>query len=384
MGAFEALVAGSRIILCCGSGGVGKTTTAAAVALHAARSGRRAIVVTIDPARRLADALGLGSDGLTNEPRRVALDDGVGSGAGSDGASAGEAGSEPGGELWAMMLDARATFDAVIGRYAGSPAQAEAILANRFYRNIAGVLSGTQEYMAAEKLYELHHDERFDLVVIDTPPTRNALDFLDAPGRLTRFLDHRVYRALTAPSRFGLKVLNTATQLLLKPIARIVGAEVVTDVVEFFQAFDGMEAGFRARAQTVIGLLHDDATRYVLVTSPRREAVAEAEFFAGKLADTGLAPAAVLVNRLHPLFGADPTRKRPTPPPGSRATAEWANLIELQEVAVRERAALTGLTVAARSAIFVEIPLLSGDVHDLTGLDEIAGHLFMPAPPPAH
>ncbi len=375
--ALDDLVRDARILLCCGSGGVGKTTTAAVLAMHAARQGRRAVVVTIDPAKRLADALGLGPGGLSNEPTRVEV----------VGAT---------GELWAMMLDTRTTFDALVTRYSGTEDQAAAITGNRFYRNISGALSGTQEYMAAEKLYELHHDARFDLVVVDTPPTRNALDFLDAPARLTRFLDHRVYRALTMPSKLGLKVLGTATQLVLRPVAKVIGGEVVTDVMGFFQAFDGMEAGFRDRAQTVIGLLRDAETHYVLVASPRRDALAEAEFFAGKLRDAGLRVSAVVVNRLHPQFGADDAvgvsdtvdgpgrgsvsktaRSRDQIPAISQAQA---NLAELREVAMRERAALAPLFDQVADACRAEVPLLAGDVHDLAGLAEIEGHLFASGP----
>ncbi len=373
--ALDELVRNARILLCCGSGGVGKTTTAAVLAMHAARQGRRAVVVTIDPAKRLADALGLGPDGLSNEPTRVEVVDASG-------------------ELWAMMLDTRTTFDAIVGRYSATPEQAEAITGNRFYRNISGALSGTQEYMAAEKLYELHHDPRFDLVVVDTPPTRNALDFLDAPARLTGFLDHRVYRALTMPSKLGLKVLGTATQLVLRPIAKVIGGEVVTDVMGFFQAFDGMEAGFRDRAQTVIGLLRDPKTLYVLVASPRRDALAEAGFFAGKLTDAGLAVSAVVVNRLHPQFGTEDavggSSARSGRGSGSKTTQihdqkpaisqAQANLAELRQVATLERAALAPLFAQVGTACRAEVPLLAGDVHDLAGLAEIEGHLFASDP----
>ena len=196
------LVGERSIIICWGSGGVGKTTTAAAIAVEGARQGRRACVVTIDPAKRLADALGL-AGGLTNEPRRIA-------------------GPWPG-ELWAVMLDTKTTFDNLVVTYAADAEQAERILANRFYRNISGALSGTQEYMAAEKLYELHEEADFDLVVVDTPPTRNALDFLDAPERLNRFLDHRLYRILMTPTRAYLKAVNVAAQAFLRTLSKVVG-----------------------------------------------------------------------------------------------------------------------------------------------------------------
>ena len=183
-----------NILVCCGSGGVGKTTVAAALALEGARQGRRACVVTIDPAKRLADALGL--EALSNTPSKI------------EGAWSGE--------LWAMMLDTKSTFDDLVMKHSVDPGQANRILGNRFYKNISGALSGTQEYMAMEKLYELHCDHDFDLVVVDTPPTRHALDFLDAPRRLTRFLDHRLYRILMAPTRGLMKAANVAKKLLLQ------------------------------------------------------------------------------------------------------------------------------------------------------------------------
>ena len=257
------------MLVCCGSGGVGKTTTAAVIGLEAARRGRRVVVVTIDPARRLADALGL-ADGLTGEPQRVTVDDRSGSG-----------------ELWAMMLDTPAMFERVVRANAPDPAQADRIVENRFYRNIAGALSGTQEYMASEALHELHGDERFDLVVVDTPPSRNALDFLEAPGVLTRFLDHKLFKLLMMPTRTGFKVLSLATQPILRAIGRVVGSDVLADTVAFFQAFAGMDVGFRQRAEAVTALLRADTTRFILVASPQRDTLTEASWFADQLAGTG-------------------------------------------------------------------------------------------------
>jgi anion-transporting ArsA/GET3 family ATPase len=347
--ALARLVTERAIVVCCGSGGVGKTTTAAALAAEAANRGRRAVVVTIDPAKRLADALGL--EGLTNDPSPVK-------------------GPWPG-ELWAVMLDTKGTFDHLVERYAPDPTQAERILANRFYRNISAALSGTQEYMAAEKLYELHDDARFDLVVVDTPPTRNALDFLDAPARLTRFLDHRVYRALTAPTRVGLRVVNAAAQAFLRTLSRVVGGDAIADAIAFFRAFDGMEEGFRARASAVDALLTSDDTAYVLVTAPRRDTVDEALFFARRLAERGSAPAAVVVNRRHPRFPITPARHL-TP-----ADAELhANADELNALADGETEVLTPLVDEAGATPTATVPLLATDVHDLDGLAEIAGYLF--------
>jgi anion-transporting ArsA/GET3 family ATPase len=268
----------AAVIVCCGSGGVGKTTTAASIGLHLAALGRKVVVVTIDPAKRLADALGLES-GLTNEPQRLTLFDGT-----VADASSGERSGEGEGELWAMMLDTAATFDGLVKANAPSPEQADRILANPFYRNIAGALSGTQEYMAAEKLHALHSDRRFETVIVDTPPTRNALDFLEAPGTLARFLDHPLFRLLMLPTRRGMKVLNVAAQPVLRTIGKVIGGDVLADAIAFFQAFEGMETGFRRRADDVMALLRSDVTRYVLVASPQRDTVEEARYFAARAA----------------------------------------------------------------------------------------------------
>ncbi len=283
------LTSSRSIVVCCGTGGVGKTTTAATVALEGARQGRRAVVVTIDPAKRLADALGAAGS-LSNTPSRID-------------------GDWPG-ELWAVMLDTKSTFDELVHRYSADPEQAARILANRFYRNMSTALSGTQEYMAAEKLYELHDDLHFDLVVVDTPPTHNALDFLDAPGRLTRFLDHRLYRVLMAPTRAYLRAVNAAARTVLRSMTKVVGAEVISDAIAFFQAFDGMEAGFRERAGRVLELLGAADTAYVLVAAPRADAVEEAMYFAKRLADSGMSVAALVVNRVHPTFGSGTAAER--------------------------------------------------------------------------
>lgn len=358
MAALDEIAATRSIVICCGSGGVGKTTAAAAIAVAAADRGRRACVVTIDPAKRLADALGL--DALTNEPTQVA-------GAGQDG-----------GQLWALMLDTTATFDDVVRRHAATPAQAETILANRIYRNISGSLSGTQEYMAMEKLHELHVSGLFDLVVVDTPPTRNALDFLDAPRRLTRFLDHKLFRLLTLPARSYFRAVSLAAQAFLRSITRVVGGEVVSDVLAFFTAFEGMEQGFRERAKAVYDLLENPATAFVLVTSPRRDAVDEALFFATKLADAGITVQALIVNRVHPRFGGGVVAlpAGPSAPAGSALALLERNLAELDAVAIRERTYLATITDEVAPAPTVTVPFLPGDVHDLDGLRLVGAALF--------
>ena len=351
---------GAEVVVCCGSGGVGKTTTAAVIGLEAAGRGRRVVVVTIDPARRLADALGL-PDGLAADPQAIALGEGTG-------------------ELWAMMLDTAIAFDGVVRRNAADVEQAERILANPFYRNISGALSGTQEYMAAETLNLLHDDERFDLVVVDTPPSRNALDFLEAPGVLARFLDHRLFRLLMLPARRGMRVVNAATQPLLRAIGKVVGSDVLADAVAFFQAFAGMETGFRERAEAVIELLRSDVTRYVVVASPHRDTVTEAVWFAGKLAEHGIDNVAGVANRVHPAFGPGTAAEAAAAADAAAAegrddlAALWTNLAELRALAGAAAAELAPL--AELVGPLAVVPLMAGDVHDLDGLGEIRRHLF--------
>jgi anion-transporting ArsA/GET3 family ATPase len=351
-----ALVRERGVVVCCGSGGVGKTTVSATFALAAARAGRRACVVTVDPARRLADALGVQS--LPNTPTEVA-------------------GDWPG-QLHALMLDSKGTFDDLVQRYARTTEQAESILSNRLYQNLAGALSGTQEYMAMEKLYELVNSDEFDIVVVDTPPTRNALDLLDAPRRLTRFLENRLFRALLVPTRMSLRAVGMATQALLRTISKVAGAEIVQDAVAFFRAFEGMEEGFRTRASAVHELLADPATAYVLVTSARPDAVSEASFFASKLAERDVAVAALVVNRIAPSFG---TGDGASPlPAGLEGVATLqpleSNLAELNVVAAREAAGYADLATQVAPAPVGRIPLFGQDVHELGGLERAADALF--------
>lgn len=361
-GDLSALVRDHSIVVCTGSGGVGKTTTAAVIAVQAARMGLRSVVVTIDPAKRLADALGL--EGLTNTPSQI---DGDWSG-----------------ELWALMLDTKGTFDDLVATHATDPGQAERILNNRFYRNISGALSGTQEYMAMEKLYELHEDYDFDLVVVDTPPTRNALDFLDAPQRLTRFLDHRLYRLMMTPTRGLVRAVGVATQAFVRTVSKVVGGEVVADAVTFFQAFDGMEQGFKDRAGRVVELLTQDSTAFILVTAPRPDVVAEASYFAARLAEGGIAVRALVVNRVHPRFtdeAAGQLRRRADALDGTDMGGLLTNLADFASMADTEQSHLDGLAARVAPAPVVRVPFLSSDVHDLDGLAEIGSWLFGSSPP---
>ena len=351
MSELTALVAERAVIVCCGSGGVGKTTVSATFALAAAQAGRRACVVTVDPARRLADSLGVQS--LANTPTEVE-------------------GDWPG-RLHALMLDTKGTFDDLIHTYARTPEQAEGILANRLYQNLTGALSGTQEYMAMEKLHELVESGDFDVVVVDTPPTRNALDLLDAPRRLTRFLENRLFRALLLPTRVSLRAVGLATQALLRTLSKVAGAEIVQDAVAFFQAFEGMEEGFRTRAGAVRELLADPATAYVLVTSPRPDAIAEAGFFAEKLTERHIATAALVVNRIHPHFGGG--AGAPTGISGPLA-ALAANMENLNDVARREEGSYAALAEQVSPAPVGRIPLFGQDVPDRAGLRRAADVLF--------
>jgi anion-transporting ArsA/GET3 family ATPase len=293
-----------------------------------------------------------------------------------------------------MMLDTKSTFDALVRKHATDADQAERILANRFYRNISEALSGTQEYMAMEKLYELHEDTDFDLVVVDTPPTRHALDFLDAPRRLSRFLEHRLFRVLVSPRSGIVKAVNVAAQTFLRTVSRVIGGDVIDDAIAFFQAFEGMEEGFRSRAVRVNELLAAPETAFVLVASPRRDTLDEARYFADRLAEAGIAVEGLIVNRVHPSFGSgsgsgsgtgpaealpEATRARAVTLAGTDLGQLYENLADFQTVASREREHLAGLAGAVASAPVVLVPFLETDVHDLDGMAEVARYLFVVA-----
>ena len=358
------LVDHRHVLVCCGTGGVGKTTTAAALAIEGARRGRRTIVVTIDPAKRLANALGL--DELSNTPKEIERDrwDPTNN-------------AVAGGRLFALMLDTEGTFDQLVDKYALSGEQAETILDNRFYRNIAGALSGTQEYMAMEKLYELHDSDAFDLIIVDTPPTRHALDFLDAPQRLTRLLDNRMFRMLMVPASTAMRIGGFAATALLKTISRVVGTEAVDDVVAFFRAFEGMEQGFRERAGQVTELLGSTETAFVLITSPRRDAVEEAEFFAEQLVEGMYSVDALIVNRVHPRFTEDsPDALRVRAASAAPALGDrLRNLADFEDIARHERAELAGLEARVGDAPITYVPELGRDVHDFAALHAVGAHL---------
>lgn len=373
MNPIQRIAATKQVIVCAGAGGVGKTTTAAAIALRAASEGKKTAVLTIDPARRLASSLGLKE--LDNAPTKV------------NRRKFTAAGVEAEGELHAMMLDTKTTFDEVVYRYAPSPQQADRIIANRFYRNISGTLSGTQEYMAMEKLYELHSSGDYDLIVIDTPPTRNALDFLDAPRRLTDFFESRVLRWFLLPymkagSGF-MRMANVAATTFLRVVKRIVGGAVLEDTAEFFVNLEGMYDGFKERARAVQALLQSDLTSFVVVTSPTEESVAEAVYFAQRLNEAKLPFGAVVVNRVHPRYG-DGIGARSRQISKLRAQqgdcALLADLLDnesaFMRVVRREEKNLRALAGKVPRHRWVRVPYLEQEAVDFRGLVAISDRLF--------
>ncbi|MCY0922900.1 ArsA family ATPase [Streptomyces sp. H27-G5] len=286
----------TRIIVCCGAGGVGKTTTAAALGVRAAERGRKVVVLTIDPARRLAQSMGI--DSLDNTPRRVK---GVGSG------DEGGDGDGDGGELHAMMLDMKRTFDEIVEAHADGE-RAQAILANPFYQSLSAGFAGTQEYMAMEKLGQLRAKDDWDLIVVDTPPSRSALDFLDAPKRLGSFLDGRFIRVLMAPAkvggRAGMKFLNVGMSMMTGTLSKLMGASLLKDVQTFVAAMDTMFGGFRTRADATFRLLQAPGTAFLVVAAPEPDALREAAYFVERLAADRMPLAGLVLNRVH-VSGAD-------------------------------------------------------------------------------
>ena len=284
----------TRILVCCGSGGVGKTTTAAALGVRAAERGRKAVVLTIDPARRLAQSMGLSE--LDNTPRRVAGVD-----------------ESAGGELSAMMLDMKRTFDEVVLQHS-DPERARAILENPFYQSLSAGFAGTQEYMAMEKLGQLRALDAWDLIIVDTPPSRSALDFLDAPKRLGSFLDGRFIRLLMAPAkvggRAGVKFLNLGMSMMTGTLSKVMGAQLLRDVQTFVAAMDSMFGGFRKRADATYKLLQANGTAFLVVAAPERDALREASYFVERLAAEDMPLAGLVLNRVHGSGAAQLTAER--------------------------------------------------------------------------
>jgi anion-transporting ArsA/GET3 family ATPase len=355
-----------RVVICAGSGGVGKTTTSAALAMGLAAEGKRVAVVTIDPARRLANALGL--DDLGNEPHLV------------DPARLAGHGIEVRGELWAMMLDPKRTFDELIARLAPDERAREEVLTNRIYQQISGAVAGSQEFSAVAKLYELDRSGRFDVLVLDTPPSRNALDFLDAPERLTGFFEGRALRVFLAPTGLAARVMGRGTSVVSAVLKRLTGVDLLEDLGVFFRALGGLIDGFKERAAGVKALLRDEGTTFVVVTSPERDPVEEAIFFAGKLRDAGMPFGGLVVNRVHPLDGgpaeADLDALTATLGDASLAAKVARTYVEERTLAERDQAAIEHLCAQTGERDPIVIPQLDGDVHDVDGLVAMHAHLF--------
>jgi anion-transporting ArsA/GET3 family ATPase len=360
-------LAGKRVVICAGSGGVGKTTTSAAIAMGLAARGERVCVVTIDPARRLADALGI--EQLGSEPRRVDDERFAGHGIVLEG------------ELWAMMLDPKRTFDELIERLAPDEKTRDEILANRIYRELSSAVAGSQEFTAVAKLYDLDRSGEFDVIVLDTPPSRNALDFLDAPDRLTGFLEGRALRLFLAPTGIAARVVGRGTSVVFSVLRRVTGVDLMEDLSVFFSALSGVLDGFRERAAGVKELLADPATTFLIVTSPEREPVDEAIFFRGKLREAGMPFGGLVVNRVHPLApGGDEVDQAALTADldGDAALARKVarTLQEFRVLAHRDSAAVEHLVAHLGDADPILVPHLDGDVHDVDGLVLVHRHLF--------
>jgi anion-transporting ArsA/GET3 family ATPase len=371
-----------RTILCCGSGGVGKTTTSAALGLRAAEQGRTVAVLTIDPARRLAQSLGL--DMLDNTPRAVAGVDTSG-----------------GGELDAMMLDMKRTFDDLVLSHTDAE-RAEQIFANPFYQSLSSSFAGTQEYMAMEKLSQLRETSRWDLVVVDTPPSRSALDFLDAPKRLGSFLDGRFIRLLTAPTRAGgrayVRMMSAGMSMLTATISKFLGAGLLSDVQSFLAAFETMFGGFRERAERTYAELQDGQTAFLVVATPERDALREASFFVQRLETDKMPLAGLVLNRLHTHRGAslgpdralelaaelwpDQARRRAQDVSTREATANLLRLHAINREQSMHEGRQVGRFTAEHPAVPIAVaPALAGDVHDLEALRTVGASLAGTAVP---
>ncbi|AQA02703.1 anion transporter [Mycobacterium sp. MS1601] len=351
----------NRVVVCCGAGGVGKTTTAAAMALRAAEYGRSVVVLTIDPAKRLAQALGIKD--LGNVPQQVPL------------------GADVAGELHAMMLDMRRTFDEMVVEYSGNE-RAQSILDNQFYQTVATSLAGTQEYMAMEKLGQLLSEDRWDLVVVDTPPSRNALDFLDAPKRLGSFMDGRLWRLLLAPGRGIGKLVTGAVGLAMKGMSTILGSQMLSDASAFVQSLDSTFGGFREKADRTYELLKRRGTQFVVVSAAEPDALREASFFVDRLSQEGMPLAGLILNRTHPTLcsltperAVDGAEVLEADDPGSLTAAVLRVHADRALTAKREVRLLGRFTGANPKVAIVGVPSLPFDVSDLDALRAIADQI---------
>jgi anion-transporting ArsA/GET3 family ATPase len=376
------LLAGKDVCICAGSGGVGKTTTSAAIALGMAAQGKKVAVLTIDPAKRLANSLGLpelGNEEKMVEPERFAAE-----------------GLEMKGELWAMMLDAKRTFDDLVERHAPDEETRDRILSNRIYQEVSNAMSGSQEYMAMEKLYELYQEARYDLLVLDTPPSRNALDFIDAPERMTRFIEGKSLQFFLKPGRFGVKMIGRSGGALFAILKRLTGIDLLQDLAEFFQSFGDMAQGFRERARRVNELLGHKVTTFLLVSAPQNESIEEAIYFWRRLEEAKLPFGGVVVNKVHHDYlrwaersegiDADAALERlagelersldGTEERARLAAKVHENFQRYRVLAASDRENIAQLERRLADDRIIRVPYLDHDVHDIGGLAEINRYLF--------
>jgi anion-transporting ArsA/GET3 family ATPase len=366
-GRLGARLAGKRVVICVGAGGVGKTTTSAAVALALAGEGRKVAVVTIDPARRLASALGLQE--LSSEPRAIPA------------AAFSAQGVAMQGELWAMMLDAKRTFDDIVTRLAPDEHAREEILANPVYRELSSAVAGSHELSAIAKLYELYEEHDFDVIVLDTPPSRNALDFLSAPTRLIGFLEGRALQVFLAPGGLTARLFGRGTALVFAIFARVTGVDMLADLSMFFRSLSGVIDGFSERTRGVAALLRAPETCFLIVTSPEPEPAAEARFLAERLREANMPRAALIFNRVHSygLDGHSPEQAAAllAPALGERLAARVAsNLADFDGLARRDAATIAGVARDIGEREPIVVPHLDGEVQDLLGLSRVAEHLL--------
>jgi len=365
-GALERL-RGKHVCICVGAGGVGKTTTAAALALGLAARGGRVAVVTIDPAPRLADALGL--EALSGEPARV------------DATALAAAGIEMRGELWAMRLDPKRTLDGLVSRLAPDSRAREEILANPIYRELSSAVAGAQELSAVVKLYELRHERDFDVIVLDTPPARNAVDFLEAPARLLGFLEGRALKVFLAPGGIAARVFGRSTGLAFAIFARVTGVDMLGDLSRFFRSLAGVTDAFGERTRRVAALLRDRSTTFMLVTTPEPVPAREAALLAERLDAAGMGRCGVIVNRVQRagLDGRTPAEVQAqlAPALGERLAARAAaNLADFDVLSRRDGETIARLCEAVSEPSPLLVPHLDEDIGDLAGLACVAGYLF--------
>lgn len=383
-GTLDGLIASKEIVIACGPGGVGKTTTAAAAAAMAAcHQGGRVLVLTIDPARRLADALGLSKEGLGNTETRIPADVYL------------QAGATPRGELWAAMLDTKESWDDLVRRHAPDARTRAKILENPLYRNISGRFVQSHDYIAMERLYEIHSEGNYDLIVVDTPPTRNALDFLDAPQRMADFFSSRLLRWLTAPYRS--RMMNLASKPFYQVADRVLGTQFLADIAEFFILFQSMYDGFIERAGAVTRLLSDRRTTFLVVSTLEATPVREAEFFARALVQRGLPLGAIVLNKVLPSYFRDRDAAQvaqrlcdEAPTLATSLAASDGGLPEdltarvLSEVAssflnfgvVARREAEQQAELATRPEVLATVPFFDADIVDMEGLLKLGSMMW--------